>query len=88
MSGSSTTTNATTTTTSASTTCSTCARWLLRDSAGKQLPMARHGFGQCAKGPVWTTYPPQHACAKHQAAAAHVVAARITWLEKKEGPNP
>lgn len=80
MSGS-TTTNATTT--SASTTCSTCARWLLRDRAGRVLPMAQHGFGQCAKGPAWTTYPPQHACAKHQAATAEVVAARITWLHKR-----
>lgn len=69
-------------------TCAGCAHWLLRDSAGRQLPMARHGFGQCAKGPVWTTYPPQHACGRHQPAAADVVAARITWLDKKERLNP
>lgn len=77
-----------TSTTTPCTTCAGCAHWLLRDSAGRVLPMAQHGFGRCAKGPRWTTYPPQHACGKHQPAADEVVAARITWLDKKERLNP
>lgn len=66
-------------------TCQSCTHWLLRDSAGKQLPMARHGFGPCAlQRTPWTTYPPQHTCNRHQEAAPDVVAARVAWLEKKE----
>lgn len=65
-------------------TCQSCTHWLLRDSTGKQLPMARHGFGPCdlLRTP-WTTYPPTHQCARHKEAAADVVAARVAWLDKK-----
>lgn len=65
-------------------TCATCTHWLLRDSTGKQLPMARHGFGPCElERTPWTTYPPQHQCARRKEAAEDVAAARVKWLEKK-----
>lgn len=65
------------------TTCQTCAHWQLRDSMGKQLPMAKHGLGACALGTRWTYFPPQHTCPKHKAADADVTAARAKWLNKK-----
>jgi len=70
-------------------TCATCVHWLLRTSAGKQLPMAKHGFGECApmRAP-WTTYPPQHTCPKHKEAAPDVVNARAVWLGKLSASRP
>lgn len=59
-------------------TCQSCVHW----SPKKSGQMAKNGLAICLKGPRWTFYPPQHACAKHQLAAQGVVDARVVWLEK------
>ena len=60
-------------------TCTECTHWSLK-RAGK---MAQSHYGLCDKRKPWQFFSPTHTCAKHAAADAPIVAARVKWLARK-----
>lgn len=54
------------------TTCATCTHW-------KSGPLNQYGFGACAHGPSYTSYPMRHTCNRFAVAAAPVLAKRAAY---------